>query len=69
MCFSSIYGVCVTRVLALSGVEQSVMRRAVQVARMGEITNVYVILVGNPEGKRPLEDICHDAWLCPFHSL
>jgi hypothetical protein len=30
------------------------MRLAGHVARMGEKSNVYRILVGNPEGKRPL---------------
>jgi hypothetical protein len=30
------------------------MRWALHVARMGEKTNAYSILVGNPEGKRPL---------------
>jgi hypothetical protein len=30
------------------------MRWAVHVARMGEKRNAYRILVGNPEGKRPL---------------
>jgi hypothetical protein len=30
------------------------MRRAGHVARMGEKRNAYRILVGNPEGKRPL---------------
>jgi hypothetical protein len=31
------------------------MRWAGNVARMGEKMNAYRILVGNPEGKRPLE--------------
>jgi hypothetical protein len=31
------------------------MRRAEHVARMGEKRNAYRILVGKPEGKRPLE--------------
>jgi hypothetical protein len=31
------------------------MRWAGQVARMGETRNAYRILVGKPEGKRPLE--------------
>jgi hypothetical protein len=31
------------------------MRLAGHVARMGEGRNVYRVLVGNPEGKRPLE--------------
>jgi hypothetical protein len=31
------------------------MRWAGHVARMGETRNAYKILVGNPEGKRPLE--------------
>jgi hypothetical protein len=30
------------------------MRQAGQVARVGEMTNVYKILVGKPEGRRPL---------------
>jgi hypothetical protein len=30
------------------------MRRAGHVARMGEKRNVYRILLGNPEGKRPV---------------
>jgi hypothetical protein len=29
--------------------------RAGHVARMGEMRNVYSVLVGKPEGKRPLE--------------
>jgi hypothetical protein len=35
------------------------MRWAGHVARMGEKTNAYRILVGNPEGKKPLgtEDV------------
>jgi hypothetical protein len=31
-------------------------RLAGHVARLGEVKNAYRILVGNPEGKRPLED-------------
>jgi hypothetical protein len=31
------------------------MRWAGHVARMGEMRNAYRILVGKPEGKRPLE--------------
>jgi hypothetical protein len=31
------------------------MRSAGHVARMGEKRNVYKLLVGKPEGKRPLE--------------
>jgi hypothetical protein len=31
------------------------MRRARHVARMGEEKNVYRVLMGKPEGKRPLE--------------
>jgi hypothetical protein len=34
---------------------KSRMRWAGHVARMGETRNAYRILVGNPEGKRPLE--------------
>jgi len=30
------------------------MRRAGHVARMGEVRNAYKVLVGKPEGKRPL---------------
>jgi hypothetical protein len=30
------------------------MRWAVYVTRMGEVRNAYIILIGNPEGKRPL---------------
>jgi hypothetical protein len=32
----------------------SQMRRAVNVAAMGEKTNAYEVLVGKPEGERPL---------------
>jgi hypothetical protein len=44
----------VTHILALLSVEQSAMRWAWHVARMGEMKNEYKILVGKPEGKRPL---------------
>jgi hypothetical protein len=52
------------------------MRRAGHVARMGEKKNEYRILVGNPEGKRPMRrprhrwvnnikmDIMERAWDC-----
>jgi hypothetical protein len=33
------------------------MRWAGHVARMGEMINAYNILVGNPEAKKPLEDL------------
>jgi len=33
------------------------MRLAVHVACMGELRSAYNILVGTPEGKRPLEDL------------
>jgi hypothetical protein len=35
-------------------IESRRMRRAGHVARMGEKRNVYSLLVGKPEGKRPL---------------
>ena len=35
-------------------IESRRMRRAGQVERMWERRNVYVVLVGKPEGKRPL---------------
>jgi hypothetical protein len=37
------------------------MRWAGHLARMGEGRNVYRILVGKPEGKRPLERTCVDG--------
>jgi hypothetical protein len=33
------------------------MKRAGHVTRMGDKKNAYRILVGKPEGKRPLEDL------------
>jgi hypothetical protein len=36
-------------------IKSSIMRWAGHVARMGEARNVYRVLVGKPEGKRPLE--------------
>ena len=39
------------------------MRRAGHVARMGEERVVYSILVGKPEGKRPLGDLDVDGWI------
>jgi hypothetical protein len=39
---------------AIRVIELRRMRRAGHVARMGEIRNAYNILVGKPEGKRPL---------------
>jgi hypothetical protein len=38
------------------------MRWAGHVARMGETRNAYRILVGKPEGKRPLEDQDVGGW-------
>jgi hypothetical protein len=38
------------------------MRWAGHAARMGERRNTYKILVGNPEGRRPLEDQDVDGW-------
>jgi hypothetical protein len=38
------------------------MRLAGNVARMGEKRNAYIILVGNPEGKRPLETQNVGGW-------
>jgi hypothetical protein len=35
-------------------IESRRMRLAGHVARMGETRNAYIILVGKPEGKRPL---------------
>jgi hypothetical protein len=35
------------------------MRWAVHVACMEEVRNAYIILVGKPEGKRPLEGPRH----------
>jgi hypothetical protein len=35
-------------------IESRRMRRAMHVARMGEKRNAYRLLVGKPEGKRPL---------------
>jgi hypothetical protein len=37
------------------------LRWAGHVARMGEGRNVYRVLVGKPEGKRPLERPCVDG--------
>jgi hypothetical protein len=36
-------------------IKSRIMRWAGHVARMGEGRNVYRVLVGKPEGKRPLE--------------
>jgi hypothetical protein len=36
-------------------IKSSIMRWAGNVARMGKWRNVYRVLVGKPEGKRPLE--------------
>jgi hypothetical protein len=38
------------------------MRWAGHVARMGEKRNAYRVLVGNPEGKRPLEERDVGGW-------
>jgi hypothetical protein len=37
------------------------MRWAGHVARMGEVRNAYTILVGKPEGRRPLENLRVDV--------
>ena len=39
------------------------MRRAGHVARMGEERVVYRVLLGKPEGKRPLGDLGVDGWI------
>jgi len=39
------------------------MRWAVHVAHMGEERGVYRVLVGKPEGKRPLGDLGIDVWI------
>jgi hypothetical protein len=39
------------------------MRWAGHVARMGEERGVYRVLVGKPEGKRPLGDLGVDGWI------
>jgi hypothetical protein len=39
------------------------MKWAGNVARMGEKWNAYRILVGKPEGKRPLEDQDVGEWI------
>ena len=39
------------------------MRWAGHVARMGEERGVYRVLVGKPEGRRPLEDLGVDEWI------
>jgi hypothetical protein len=38
------------------------MRWAGDVARMGETRPAYSILVGKPDGKRPLEDLGVGGW-------
>jgi hypothetical protein len=37
------------------------MRCARNVARVGEIRNPYIIVVGEPEGKSPLENLAVDG--------
>ena len=39
------------------------MRWAEHVARMGEERGVYRVLVGKPEGRRPLGDLGVDGWI------
>ena len=39
------------------------MRWAGHVARMGEERGVYRVLVGKPEGRRPLGDLGVDGWI------
>jgi len=39
------------------------MRWAGHVARMGDKKMVYMVLVGKPEGKRPLGDLGVDGWI------
>ena len=39
------------------------MRWAGHVARMGEERGVYRVLVGKPEGKRPMKDLSVDGWI------
>jgi len=39
------------------------MRWAGHVARMGEARGVYRVLVGKPEGKRPLGHLGVDGWI------
>jgi len=39
------------------------MRWAGHVARMGEEREVYRVLVGKPEGKRPLGGLGVDGWI------
>jgi hypothetical protein len=39
---------------------KSTMRWVGHVARMGEMQNAYSIVDGQPEGARPLEDVCTD---------
>ena len=39
------------------------MRWAGHVARMGEERGVYRVLVGKPEGKRPLRRLGVDGWI------
>jgi len=40
-----------------------VLRLAGHVARMGEERGAYRVLVGKPEGKRPLGDLGVDGWI------
>jgi hypothetical protein len=54
-----VYGI---NVLVIRVIKSRRMRWAGPVARMGEKKNTYRILVGKPEGKRPLEDQSVDGW-------
>ena len=39
------------------------MRWAVHVAHMGERRGIFMVLVGNPEGKNHMEDPVADGWI------
>jgi hypothetical protein len=43
--------------------KSTTMRRAGHVARIGEKRKAYRLLVGNPEGKRPLESQDVGGWI------
>jgi hypothetical protein len=44
-------------------IKARMMRWAGHVARMGKKTNAYRLLVGKPEGRRPLEDRDVSGWI------
>jgi hypothetical protein len=54
MLMSLVYEVCSSPDI-IRQIKSRIMRWARHVARMGEGRNVYRVLVGKPEGKRPLE--------------